>query len=153
MAKSAMDENIRLAKEKKDAEAFRAYRNLQKDNYDLESSDQDPFLNEHFNTTGHQLGDHRYNPYHFKGLRDDHKEQINKELQLQIQEADIKKKQEKEEERLWALQAEHLRKLQIKQDRLLKKNNREMAEAALSHQLDQNKENKIRWKDPYGDRS
>ena len=148
-----MDENKALSKQKKDHEAYLAMRNRQGDDLDLGASDQDPFLNEHFNTTSHQLGDHRYNPYHFKGLRDDHKQQINHELQLQLQEAEMKKKQDKEEERLYAIQAEHLRKLQIKQDRLLKKNLREMEEAALSHQLDQNKENKIKWKDPYGDRS
>ena len=117
------------------------------------ASENDPFLNEHLNTTKHQLGDHRYNPYHFKGLREDHKDKINHELQLQVQEADLKKKQDKEEERLWAMQSEHLRKLQVKQDRLLKRNNRDMEEAALTHQKDQDKENKIRWKDPYGDRS
>jgi hypothetical protein len=153
MAKAMMDENLVIAKQKKDSEKYHAYRDLRDDNYDLDASDKDPFLNEHFNTTKHHLGDHRYNPYHFKGLREDHKEKINKELQMQVQDAELKKKQDKEEERLWALQAEHLRKLQIKQDRLLKKNLRDMEGAALTHQLDQTKENKIRWKDPYGDRS
>lgn len=148
-----MDENTMLAKSKKDHERYLAEQNLKGDNYDLENSDKDPFLNEHFNTTKNHLGDHRYNPYHFKGLREDHKETINRELQLQMQEAELKKKQDKDEERLWALQAEHLRKLQIKQDRLLKKNHRDMAQATLAHQVDQNKENKIKWKDPYGDRS
>lgn len=153
MAKAMMNENLSLAKQKKDSEKYQAHRNLEGDNYDLVASDQDPFLNEHFNTTKHQLGDHRYNPYHFKGLREDHKESINRELQLQLQEAELKKKQDKEEERLYALQAEHLRKLQIKEDRLLKKNLRDMEEAALAHQTKQDKENKIKWKDPYGDRS
>ena len=153
MAKAMMDENQVILNAKKDHEKYLDGRNLKGDNYDLAASDNDPFLNEHFDTTKHHLGDHRYNPYHFKGLREDHIEKINTELKLQIQEAELKKKQDKEEERLWAMQAEHLRKLQIKQDRLLKKNNREMEEAALTHQMDMNKENKIRWKDPYGDRS
>ncbi len=153
MEKAMMDENQVISKTKKDHEKYTGHRNLKGDNYDLDAANNDPFLNEHFDTTKHHLGDHRYNPYHFKGLREDHKEQINTELQRQIEEADIKKKQEKDEERLWALQAEHLRKLQIKNDRLLKKNNRDMETAALAHQTDQNKENKIKWKDPYGDRS
>ena len=153
MAKAMMDENQVLAKQKKDDAKWKAYQNHVSDEYDLEASNQDPFLNEHFNTTSNKLGDHRYNPYHFKGLSDADRVQCQNELKLQMQEAEVKKEQEKEEERLYALQAEHLRKLQIKQDRLLKKNNRDVAEAQLGHQVDQNKENKLRWKDPYGDRS
>ena len=153
MAKSMMDENLVISKSKKDREKFLAERNLAKDKYDLEASENDPFLNEHFGTTQHQLGEHRYNPYHFKGLKDEHIIKAKTELQRQMEEAELKKKQDKEEERLWALQAEHLRKLQIKEDRLLKKNLRDMETAALNHQKDQNKENKIKWKDPYGDRS
>jgi len=153
MAKAMLEENSALSKQKKDHEKYIALRALQKDQYDLESAQQDPFLNEHFGTTGHQLGDHRYNPYHFKGLKDTDREKIQKQHQFQMQEADLKKKEQKDEDRLYALQAEHLRRMQIKQDRSLKKHNRDMAQAALTHQLDQNLENKIRWKDPYGDRS
>ena len=123
------------------------------DKYELTSAENDPFLNEHFSTTKNSLGDHRYKPYHFKGLKDEHVAKIVREREMQLKEAEIKKEQEKEEKRLWSIQEEHLRRLKIKQDRLLKKNNRAMQEAALAHQLDQNKENKIRWKDPYGDRS
>eukprot|EP00344_Euplotes_crassus_P011527 CAMPEP_0197004008 /NCGR_PEP_ID=MMETSP1380-20130617/17429_1 /TAXON_ID=5936 /ORGANISM="Euplotes crassus, Strain CT5" /LENGTH=235 /DNA_ID=CAMNT_0042422649 /DNA_START=11 /DNA_END=718 /DNA_ORIENTATION=+ len=153
MAKAMMDENLVASKTKKDHEKYIGDRNHTGDNYDLDAANSDPFLNEHFGTTKNELGDHRYKPYHFKGLREDHKEQINLELKRQLEEAEIKKKQDKEEERLWALQAEHLRKLQIKEDRLLKRKKREMEEAALSHQVDHNKENKIKWKNPYGDRS
>ena len=153
MAKAMLNENSALSKQKKDHEKYIAQRASQKDQYDLESSEQDPFLNEHFGTTGHQLGGHRYNPYHFKGLKDSDRAKIQKEHQFQMQEADLKKKEQKDEDRLYALQSEHLRRMQIKQDRFLKKHNRDMAQATLTHQLDQNLENKIRWKDPYGDRS
>lgn len=153
MMKAMMDENIRLAKTKKDLEKYNAYKNMVGDKYDLTSAENDPFLNEHFTTTTNSLGDHRYKPYHFKGLKDEHVAKVVREREMQLKEAELKKQQEKEERRLWSIQEEHLRRLKIKQDRLLKKNNRAMQEAALAHQLDQNKENKIRWKDPYGDRS
>ena len=153
MAKAMMEENRAIAKQKKDTENWKSYQNYLSDQYDLDAAQKDPFLNEHFNTTINNLGEHRYKPYNFKGLKESDVQQCKTELELQIQEAELKKKQDKDEERLYALQAEHLRKLQIKQDRLLKKNNRDMATAQLSTQLEQNKESKIKWKDPYGDRS
>jgi uncharacterized protein (UPF0147 family) len=63
------------------------------------------------------------------------------------------KETEKEEARLWALQAENNRRLQVLQDRKMKQNTRTVAESAKEHQMDQADENKLRWKDPYGDRS
>lgn len=65
----------------------------------------------------------------------------------------MRKKAEEEEERLWGLQQEHLRKLKIKQDRQLKKDLREVTGAqAVSNQHAKN-EHYMKWKDPYGDRS
>lgn len=63
------------------------------------------------------------------------------------------KEQEKEEERLWALQAENNRRMQIINDRKMKQNTRSVAESGKEHQQVQSEENKMRWKDPYGDRS
>ena len=121
-----MEENLLLAKEKKDKEARERAFELKMDKYTTESDQADPFFNEHFNKTESALGPHRYVPYNFKGLREDQKAQINLELQQQIKEAEYKKKFEEEEDKLWGMQSEHLRKLKVKQDRELKKDLRDV---------------------------
>ena len=116
MTKAMMEENLLLAKEKKDKEARDREFELKMDKYTSESDQANPFFNEHFDKTQSQLAPHRYIPYNFKGLREDQKAQINLELQHQIKEAEYKKKQEEDEDKLWGIQAEHLRKLKVKQD-------------------------------------
>ena len=55
-------------------------------------------------TTTSQLSDHRYVPYHFKGLTPEQKAQIEAERQRQLVDKKTLSQQEKEEERMWALQ-------------------------------------------------
>ena len=103
-----MKENMRIAQEKliQEKMAKEAERAMEK--YTAESDSADPFFNEHFDKTQHALGKHRYVPYNFKGLRPDQIEQIKLEREQQMKEAEYKAETEKEEERLWGIQAEHL---------------------------------------------
>ena len=58
-----------------------------------------------------------------------------------------------EEEKLWALQQEHVRRQQVLGDRQHKRDQRTMMEATKQTHFEQAAEGKNRWKDPYGDRS
>lgn len=148
-----MEENRLLAKHKKDLEQKDKEFELKYDQVTTEADQQNPFFNEHFDKTKSELGPHRYIPYNFKGLRHDQIEGIELERQQQLKEAEYQKEQAKEEERLWGLQAEHLRKLTIKQDRQLKKDNRDVTIAKSQTNVAQKSEHYMKWKDPYGDRS
>lgn len=71
----------------------------------------------------------------------------------QLKEKEMQKKQKDEEEKLWAMQQEHMRRMQILNDREMKRKERMVAENTKeTHQL-QAVEHKQKWKDPYGDRS
>ena len=67
------------------------------------------------------LAPHRVKPYHYKGLNAAQKSDILHERQQQVREAQMKRDTAKEEERLWALQQEQLRRQQILHDRNMKK--------------------------------
>ena len=59
----------------------------------------------------------------------------------------------KEEEKLWAMQQEHYRRLQVINDLKMKKGLREMDMATRECQAQQATEAKQFWKDPYGEKT
>ena len=65
----------------------------------------------------------------------------------------MEKNRKNEEERLWALQQEHVRRQQVLADRQHKRDQRTMMEATRQTHHEQAAESKNKWKDPYGDRS
>lgn len=69
----------------------------------------------------------RVKPYHFKGLNQDQRSDILHERAQQVREAQMTKDTKKEEERLWALQQEQLRRQQVLNDRAMKKAARDVA--------------------------
>ena len=148
-----MEENRQIAKAKKDKEVYDRQFELKMDKITTEADQANPFFNEHFDKTKSVVADHRFIPYNFKGLRQDQIDGIKLEREQQMKEMEMKKKQEEDEERLWGIQAEHLRKLKIKQDRLLKKNARDMEQAQSVKNVEMKSEHYMKWKDPYGDRS
>lgn len=99
------------------------------------------------------LAPHRVKPYHFKGLNDEQKGAILHERDQQLVEQALLKKQREEEEALWALQAEHVRRQQVLNDRDMKRKLRSVAESVKETHAQQRDEHKQKWKDPYGDRS
>ena len=58
----------------------------------------------------------RVKPYHFKGLNDEQQAAILHECDQQFVEQALLKRQREEEDRLWALQQEHNRRLQVIND-------------------------------------
>ena len=63
------------------------------------------------------LAPHRVKPYHFKGFNNQQKGAVMNERCMQLREAEMTKKQEKDAERMWAQQQEHLRRQQVLADR------------------------------------
>lgn len=65
------DTNLQLAKEKRDRE------NKEKEDlawwsqHEKQFTSEHDFMTEKFDTTKSMLADHRFKPYHFKGLRED----------------------------------------------------------------------------------
>ena len=55
------------------------------------------------------LAPHRVKPYHFKGFNAEQTGQVMGERGMQMKESEMIKKTKQEEERLWAMQQEHLR--------------------------------------------
>ena len=79
MTKAMMEENLLIAKEKKDKEKRDRETELKHEKYTTECDAADPFFNEHFDKTKSELAPHWYVPYNFKGLRQDQIDQINLE--------------------------------------------------------------------------
>ena len=72
------------------------------------------------------LAGHRVKPYHFKGLNAAQKQAIMDERNNQLHEQKMLKDNEKEAEKLLAMQAEQQRRMQIIADRQHKRQLREM---------------------------
>ncbi len=76
MMKQMQEENKRLAQEKRDRE--KQWRNNQErqNQAEIATTNNSNIMTENPNTTMSQLAEHRYVPYHFKGLRPDQVEEI-----------------------------------------------------------------------------
>jgi hypothetical protein len=74
------------------------------------------------------------------------------ERDQQLVEQQLLKQQREEEERLWASQQEHMRRLQVINDRDLKRKHRAVAESTKETHAVQKDEFKLKWKDPYGEK-
>lgn len=117
MERSVKDANAQLAKEKRDRDAAqREYEQLQA-RTDVAHTSAHDFMTENPATEQSMLAPHRVKPYHFKGMNASQKQAIMDERNLQVKEAEMTRKTAQDEERLWALQQEHLRRQQILADR------------------------------------
>lgn len=65
------DANLQLAKEKRDREEKEKQDLAYWSKHEKEYTEAHDFMTEKFDTTKSMLGDHRFKPYHFKGLRQD----------------------------------------------------------------------------------
>ena len=117
MEKSIKDANAQAAKEKRDRDnAQRAYEQLQATT-DVNYTNTHDFMTENAATETSMLGAHRVKPYHFKGFSAAQTAGVMNERQMQMKEAEMTRNGEKEAERLWAQQQEHLRRQQVLADR------------------------------------
>ena len=74
MMKQMQEENKRLAQDKKDKETSWKQTQERMNNFEIINTNESHVMTENPATTMSQLAEHRYVPYHFKGLRPDQKE-------------------------------------------------------------------------------
>ena len=120
--------------------------------YDKRFTETHDFMTENPATEVSSLAPHRVKPYHFKGLNAAQKQAIMDERENQLREAEMLKANEKEAEKLLAMQAEALRRQQVLADREHKRKLREMQAGVRSTQEQQKAEHDQLFKDPYNEK-
>eukprot|EP00347_Sterkiella_histriomuscorum_P006544 403352365 len=152
MLKAQQEENLLLAKQKRDTDLKQKQDWLYQENHEVDYTQENHFMTENPMTTQSQLAPHRVKPYHFKGLNEHQKQAILYERDQQISGKQQQKQLEQEQDKLWALQQEHLRRLQVLNDRDQKRKQREVAENTKNTHSQQIQEHMQKWKDPYNEK-
>ena len=137
MNRANKDANAQMAKEKRDRDAAFQREEAFQANHDKNFTLTHDFMTENPQTEQSMLAPHRVKPYHFKGLNAAQQQAILDERANQMREGEMMKAHEKEAEKLWAMQAEQQRRLQIIADRDHKRKLREMASGVRSTQEQQ----------------
>ena len=102
-------------------------------------------------TTQSMHAQHRYVPYHFKGLTPEQKAQIEYERQQQLVEKQRIKAHEAEEERQWAMQQQANTQLMLHNEMELREKQRQIAEGLKTqHKSDKHVKNE-KWTNYYGE--
>jgi hypothetical protein len=152
MIKAIADENQQMAKTKRDKEVNET-RMMQRDAVaEVEFTTAHDFMTEHPSTEKSMLADHRVKPYHFKGLNQEQQNAILHERAQQVAEQQMMKTSEKDQEALWALQAEHMRRQQVLENRKMQRDLRAVEEGHRATQEQQKTEHGQLYKDPYGEK-
>lgn len=147
------DTNYQLAREKRDRDNANFQAGQEAGMSEVDFTLNHDFMTENPDTEQSMLAAHRVKPYHFKGLNQEQKEAILHERAQQVREGEMKKATEKEEERLWALQQEMLRRQQVLNDRQMKKQARDVAIGHRATQEQQKTEHDKKWADPYDEKT
>lgn len=152
MMKQMQEENKRLALQKKQREQQWREDQERQNQLEIINVNNSDIMTENPNTTVSQLADHRYVPYHFKGLNPNQKDNIMQIRQQQVQEARDIKDAERQEELQWALQHEANRQLLTQNELALDEKKRQhIAEHKAQAKVDKiAKEQK--WSNYYGDK-
>jgi len=149
MQKAYMETNKTLAQEKADRDrAIREKEDLDKKNH-MEYNTANDFYTENTATCQSQLADHRVIPYHWKGMNEHQRKEILSEQEKQRKETENIKNIKKEEERLYALQAENQRKMQIQMEREKNRRKEEVMRNQKESNLLKNQEQQIKVKTMY----
>lgn len=102
--KEIQEENRRLAKEKRDRENAWRQDQERKNKFEITNINGSDLMQENAATTVSQLAEHRYVPYHFKGLNPQQKAEIEAQRAQQVRENQYAKQMQSEEEKMWAMQ-------------------------------------------------
>jgi len=150
MQKAYMETNKTLAQEKADRDrTTRELEEADKKNHMSYNTGND-FYTENTGTCQSQLAPHRVIPYHWKGMNELQRKQILDEQDKQRKETSNIKNMQKEEERLYALQAEHQRKMLIQMEREKARRKEELLKNQKEFNLLKNEEQQIKIKTMYG---
>jgi len=109
MVQAIADENCQHAKSKRDREKAENADLQQYGKTEVEFTTAHDFMTENPAAEQSMLAAHRVKPYGFKGLNDNQKNAIMHERQQQCAEQSMLKQSEKEQDALWAMQGEHMR--------------------------------------------
>jgi len=150
MQKAYMENNRTLAQEKADREkTAKLHEEVGKKNH-MDYNTANDFYTENTETCQSQLAAHRVIPYHWKGMNEHQRKEILNEQDKQRKETDNIKNLKREEERLYAIQAEHQRKMQIQMEREKVRRKEELARNQKEFNLLKNEEQQIKIKTMYG---
>mmetsp|Transcript_37600 Transcript_37600/g.27724 ORF Transcript_37600/g.27724 Transcript_37600/m.27724 type:complete len:129 (-) Transcript_37600:127-513(-) len=128
MMKAMQEENKRLAQEKRDKEKAWKQDQERQNKFEIDTTNDSNIMTENPKTTISGHADHRYMPYHFKGLKPEQVQQINAERQQQLRDNKTEKQRQKEEDYAWAMQQEANRQLMLQNEITLAEKQRMMNE-------------------------
>jgi len=148
--KSYSEANRVLAQEKSDKDYTQKGKEDSDNKNHLEFNTTNKFCTENTETCQSQLAPHRVIPYHWKGMNEHQRKEILTEQEKQRKEAENIKNLQKEEERLYAMQAEHQRKMQIQMEREKNRRKEEILKNQKEFNLLKNEEQQVRVKSMYG---
>jgi hypothetical protein len=150
MQKAYMENNRTLAQEKADREkTAKLIEESDKKNH-MDYNTANDFYTENTQTCQSQLAGHRVIPYHWKGMNENQRKDILNEQDKQRRETQNIKNLKKDEEKLYAIQAEHQRKMQIQMEREKVRRKEELARNQKEFNLLKNEEQQIKIKTMYG---
>lgn len=121
MQASCVDTNRQLALEKRERDAAAKADAQARATAEVNFTLTHDFMTENPQTEKSMLADHRVKPYHFKGLTPEQQASIAHERALQVNDNKMLAQSAKEQEELWALQTEHMRRQQLLADREYKR--------------------------------
>jgi hypothetical protein len=150
MQKAYMENNRTLAKEKADREKTSKVREEDDKKNHMDYNTANDFYTENTETCQSQLAGHRVIPYHWKGMNEHQRKEILNEQDKQRRETENIKNLKKDEEKLYAIQAEHQRKMQIQMEREKVRRREELAKNQKEFNLLKNEEQQIKIKTMYG---
>jgi len=150
MQKAYMENNRTSAQEKADKDRMAKLREEADKKQHMDYNTAHDFYTENTATCQSQLAPHRVIPYHWKGMNEHQRSEIMHEQDKQKKETQNIKKLRQEEERLYALQAEHQRKMQIQMEREKMRRKEELLRNQKEFNLLKNEEQQIKIKTMYG---
>jgi len=150
MQKAYMETNKALAQHKIDNDRVaREIEDSDKQRH-IEHNTGNNFYTENTETCQSQLAPHRVIPYHWKGMNDHQRSEVLHEQDKQRKETESIKKHHQNEDKLYALQAEHQRKMQIQMEREKARRKEELMKNQQEFNLLKNQEQQIKIKTMYG---
>jgi len=150
MQKAYMENNRTLAQEKADRDKTAQVREAVDKKNHMDYNTGHNFYTENTATCQSQLAPHRVIPYHWKGMNEQQRQEILHEQDKQKRETENIKNLKKDEERLYALQAEHQRKMQIQMEREKMRRREELLKNQKECNLLKDQEQQIKIKTMYG---
>lgn len=150
MKKAYMEVNRTLAQEKADRDKTQIEQEELAKKSHIEYNTGHNFYTENTQTCQSQLANHRVIPYHWKGMNEHQRTGILHEQDKQRKETENIKNLREEEEKLYDLQAEHQRKMQIQLEREKQRKREELLKNQKEYNLLKNEEQKIKVRTMYG---